>query len=71
MTNKTAFERIEQGFGARVFFKAVSDDPLTETQARELQEPDYPPMGYGFYNFKCVQISNGRYLSTWNCGSCE
>lgn len=54
-----------------ITFHLVSELPITEAVARQVQEPDYPAWGYGFYNFQAWKRDN-KYFAMWRCSaSCE
>lgn len=48
-----------------------NDTPISESEAKAIQNPDKPIAGYGFSNFTCVRDGDG-YRATWYCSSsCE
>ncbi len=55
--------------GNRFKFVVASDGPVSVTEAKAIQNPDYPIAGYGFYAFQSVKQPNGSYQTTWYCSS--
>ena len=56
--------------GSTTRVKAVSDYPVTERCARDLQARYLrkDPRGYGFYSFE-IQHDGEAFISTWQCES--
>jgi hypothetical protein len=55
--------------GSMVYFKALSEHPITTDWAMESQRAHgFPVQGYGFYNF-CLSIEKGLHVAKWWCSS--
>ena len=56
-----------------VWFAWLGAEPLSTSEMQDHQTAaGYSPMGYGFYNLKAVQQSDGLWLTTWSCAkSCD
>lgn len=72
-TMSTHTQVIRTRIGSKHVFEVRDKSPITEVQAMKLQAFEgYPPQGYGFYRYKCEQMSDGTYKTTWVCSEgCE
>lgn len=55
------------------FIIECSDKPVTKEEAEKAQwDLGYPPPGYGFYGFECVDDVSGTFTARWQCwASCD